>query len=115
MPYILPHSFMIFLVTACFVAAAIFWRRRKFPARPDWHMRFIYAGAVLPLISAFTSAYFSGRDMMAIAKDIPVWVVYWTLFDIVYHVATKKRAYACAAFALLFCLLFFGALERIAG
>ena len=112
---ILPHSLVIFIPAAIAAFVALIVYRRRNPAKPDPHMKFITVAAVVPyaLMPLFSVDFFKAE-----LRSLPIWFVYWTFADIVYHLVlklpdAKRRIAAGAVFAALLVLFAFGVFERV--
>lgn len=113
--FILPHSLVIFIPAAIAAFAALIIYRRRNPGKPDPHMKFITVAAVVPyaLMPLFSVDFFKAE-----LRSLPVWFVYWTFADIVYHLVLKlpekwRKKAAMGVFAALALLFLAGVAERL--
>lgn len=113
--YTLPDSFVLFLAAAVLVfPGQVLYRRKTGGKEPDNHMRFIWAGALPPLAYEL----FFTKDLYRMALNfLPLWLAYWTFYDIAYHAILHaplrhRKFIAAAVYAVLWLLFGFGLSER---
>ncbi len=109
-----PASLVIFIPAAVAAFSALIFYRKRNPAKPDPHMKFITVAAVVPygLMALWSVELFKSE-----LRSLPIWFVYWTFADIVYHAVLKlpdkwRKKAALGVFAAMALLFFAGLAER---